>query len=126
MPEKLSPQAVSARLTRAGFTRSITWPSRGRGASERSAGFAVEGRADGSVRVTYRVESFLGYAEANAARQVLKEHREDLGDLEANAARWRLAKCQEVLAASGLDAVLSEDTSIDPALIVKKMEKADG
>ena len=106
MPEKLSPQAVSARLTRAGFTRSTKTRSRIRGLSEHTEGFAVSTWGDGDVRVVHRMNSFV--------------RRDDSDRILA-----MLAKYGEALTEGGLSWKQTSEAGMTPALVVAK-EEADG
>lgn len=107
MTEKLSPQAVSARLTGAGFARSMKSLSRIRSLSEHSEGFAVSAWGDDAVRVVHRMNSFT--------------RRDDSGRILA-----MLDKYSEALARIGLSWELTSEAGMTPALIVTKQEKTDG
>jgi hypothetical protein len=106
MAEKLSPQAVSARLAKAGFARSTKARGRIRGLSEHTEGFAVSTWGDGDVRVVHRMNSFV--------------RRDDSARILA-----MLAKYGEALTEGGLSWQQTSEAGMTPALIVTK-EKAHG
>lgn len=107
MTERLFPQTVSARLTKAGFARSKTTRGRIRGLSERSEGFEVMAWSDGAVRVVHRMSSF---ARGDQSESILA----------------MLDKYGEALAKGGLSWELTSEAGMTPALIVTKQGKADG
>jgi hypothetical protein len=75
-----TPQGVSARLRRAGFTRMTYSKSRIRGTHEHTEGFEVTAGAGGRVQVTWWPSSFLHGRDTAKLARMLTDYTETLRD----------------------------------------------